>query len=248
MLRKVIFILVIVSLLCSVPCYADEVEDLLNYYVKRFTPEKASLVIAQKPDKTGLFSDIFMDLEGVVIEKVRLDRLTFRMRGAQFNEPSNWKSGNVECKEAISVNALARIYDSDINRAIESKTFGKDGHWHDVSLAITPGGLKGRGYYEANAVLFNLDILLEIESGLRIVKAKELWLDNPQVKVNTLDVPDYITKKALAQIQPLIDLNKVPLPMSLHKVELGEGVATLSTRTEPKPLAKGLKYSYPKKK
>ena len=236
----------VVFVLFSVPCYADEVDDLLNYYVNRFTPEKASLIISGKPDKTGLFGDIFMDLEGVVIEKVRLDRLTFRMRGAQFNEPSNWKSGKVECKEAISVNALARIYESDINKAIEARTFGKDGHWHDVSLGITPKGLNGRGYYEADLKIMHLDILLEIQSGLRIRKGKELWLDNPQVKVNTLDVPKYVTDKALAQIQPLIDLNKVPLPMTLHKIDLQDGVATLSTRTLPKPLEKGLHYSYQK--
>lgn len=247
MTRKIRFISAFILVLLSAgSCCADEVQDLLNFYVRRFKPEKASLVISGKPDETGMFNDIFMDLSGVNVENLRIDRLTFRMRGVQFNEPSHWAKGNVECKEAIQVLALANILEKDINDAIEAKTFGDKDHWHDVSMKITPSGLKGRGYYVADIVLTDLDILLEINSKLKILKGKQLWLDNPLVKVNKLDVPDYVTRKALSQIQPLVDLNRLPLPVSLHKVDLKNGSAVLSTRTLPKPLTEGLKYSYPK--
>ena len=246
MTRRFLLALVIIAVLLSTACYADEVNDLLNYYVRRFKPETASLVISQKPDKTGLFNDVYMDLKGVMIETLRLDRLTFRMSGVQFNEPSQWKKGNVKCSDAIQINALAVLLERDVNRAIEAKTFGKKDKWHDVSMKITPSGLDGKGYYTADAMLFNLDILMEITGGLKIVKGKELWLNNPFVKVNNMDVPDYVTKKALSRIQPLVDLNKFPLPLTLNKVELKKGTALLSTRTLPKALTKGLKYSYTK--
>lgn len=109
-------------------------------------------------------------------------------------------------------------------------------------MTITPEGLSGRGYYKFGF----LDILLEIDSGLRIVKGKELWLKDPKVKVNTLDVPDYVTRKALADIQPLVDLNKFPLPLTLHKVALKNGSATLSTRTLPHEPSEGIRYTYTK--
>ena len=227
------------------PCvsYADEVNDLLNFYVKKFTPEKATLIISDKPDPTGLFTEVYMDLKGVVIDKLRLSSLVVNMRGVQFNEPSEWAKGNVECKEAISVLATATLLESDINRSIENKNFGKkDEHWHDMSMKITPKGLKGRGYYKYSF----LDILIEIDSKLKIVKNKELWLDNPYLKVNKLDVPDYVTKKALSKIQPLVNLRKFPLPLTLHKVQLKDGSATLSSKTLPKALKGGLKYSYSK--
>ena len=242
------FLLITASLLllaCSSAC-ADEVDDLLGYYVNRFRPEKAELVISGKPDATGKFTDIYMNLRGVMIENLRLNRLAFRMRDVQFNDPSEWAKGNVECKEALRIEAIGEVYERDINRAIEEKTFGKNDHWHDMSLRITPEGLRGKGYYTAKAMMIPLDILLEIDSGLKIVKGKELWLNNPQVRVNKLDVPKYVTDKALGQIQPLVNLNKVPLPMTLHRVDLKKGVATLSTRTLPKALTQGLKYSYTK--
>lgn len=246
-MKKIIFAAMIISLLVSSVCYADEVDDLFGYYVKRFKPEKADLVISGKPDKTGKFQDIYMNLEGVMIETLRVNRLAFRMRDVQFNEPSEWKKGNVECTDALKIEAIGEIFEEDINKAIQAKTFGDDGDtWHDLSLKITPKGLSGKGYYKAKVAFIKLDILLEITSKLKIVKGTELWLDNPFVKVNTLDVPDYVTNKALAQIQPLVDLKRVSLPMTLHKVDLKNGVATLSSRTLPKPLTQGIKYRYPK--
>ena len=246
MTRKIFLALVIIALPLSSLCYADEVNDLLNYYVNRFNPETAELVIADRPDSTGQFSDLYMELKGVMVETLRMDRLTFRMKGVQFNAPSEWAKGNVECSSAIQIQALAQILERDINKAIEEKTFGEEDKWHDVSMKITPKGLNGKGYYTANAGLFNLDILLEITSPLKIVKGKELWLDNPTVKVNKLDVPDYVTKKALSRIQPLVDLDRFPLPITLHKVTLQQGSAVLSTRNLPKALTEGLKYSYKK--
>ncbi len=241
MKRKILIALTVIILLLPCVSYADEVNDLLNFYVKKFTPEKATLIISDKPDATGLFSEVYMNLKGVVIDKLRMDSLVVNMRGVQFNEPSEWAKGNVECKDAISVLASATLYESDINRSIENKNFGKkDEHWHDMSMKITPDGLGGKGYYKYSF----LDILIEIESKLKIVKGKELWLDNPQVKVNKLDLPDYVTKKALGKIQPLVNLKKFPLPLTLHKVELKNGSATLSSKKLPQPLKNGLTYTY----
>ena len=240
---KVTLITIILTLVLCSGVQADEVDDLLMYYVNRFKPETANLTISAKPDKTGRFNDIYMELEGVVIEKLRLDSLKVRMRGVQFNEPSEWKKGNVKCTEAMSVQATSTILESDINKSIADRTFGKgDGEWHDLGMKITPAGLIGSGYYKFSF----LDIRIDIDSKLKIVKDKELWLDNPLVKVNKMDLPDYVTQKALSRIQPLVDLRKLPLPLSLHTVELKQGSATLSSRRLPQALSKGLKYSYKK--
>lgn len=222
----------------------DDTSRLLAFYVNKFTPEELTLVTADKPDASGYFSDIYMDLKGVRIEGMRLDRLTFRMYGAQFNEPEKWAAGEVECRDAMNIHALAALLQDDVNRSIEEQTFGDDDHWHDVSLAITPRGLVGSGYYAAKVMFVTLDIRIDIESGLKIMNNRELWLDNPQVKINRLDLPDYITQKALAQIQPLIDLNRFPLPLRLHSVKLTDGRAELSTRTLPQPVENGITYHY----
>lgn len=241
-MKKFILAALLVFAFCGVS-FADPVDDLLAYYVGRFGVEKGEIMVDALPDDTGLFSDIYMKLTGLVVEDLRIDTVEVRMKGVQFNEPPQWKSGNVECKSAISVQAVAKILEDDINNAIKAKTFG-DGRdeWHDLSLRINPSGLSGSGYYRLGI----LDILIEITSNLRIVKGKELWLRDPQVKINRMDLPDYVTKQALSQIQPLVNLNEFPLPLSLHKVNLGKGAAELTTRTLPKPLTEGKHYSYTK--
>ena len=227
------------------PCmsWADPVDDLLAYYVGEYGVEKGEIMVDALPDDTGKISDIYMALTGLMVEGLRIGSVTVRMKGVQFNEPSNWKSGNVECRDAISVQAVAEIFEDDINRAIAAKTFGdgKD-EWHDLALGIKPSGLSGKGYYKFGI----LDILIEITSNLRIVQGKELWLKDPQVKINKMDLPDYVTKQALGKIQPLVDLKRLPLPLSLNKVQLKNGSAILSSRNLPKPLDSGLNYSYTK--
>ena len=141
--------------------------------------------------------------------------------------------------------AFGHITEKDINDSLKEKTFGKGGdHWKNISMKIRPEGLQGKGNYLAKVLFVTLNILIEVDSGLEVVKNKELWLKDPQVRVNRLDLPDYVTQKALKQIQPLLDLSRIPIPMRLHSVTLEEGAATLRTRNLPEPLSSDLVYRY----
>jgi hypothetical protein len=222
----------------------DPTSRLLAHYVDAFTPESLSLIIDEQPDGTGRFRDLYMDLTGVLIDDVRVDKLTFRMRDAQFNPPSEWANGDVECKDALQIYAYCLLKEDDINRKLASETFGKDDHWQNISMKISPAGLSARGNYVAKILFVTLNIAIEIDSNLKIVENRELWLNDYKVRVNSIDVPDYITKKAIDQIQPLLNLGNFPLPLRLHKVEFQEGRASLFTRIPPSPLEDGISYHY----
>jgi hypothetical protein len=222
----------------------DLTSRLLAYYVKEFSPENLYLSIDEQPDNTGRFRDIYMDLTGVLIGGIRVDKLTFRMHDAQFNDPAKWASGEVECESALYIYAQCILKEEDINRKLATETFGKDDHWRNISMKIAPSGLYAKGTYAAKVFFVTLNILLEIESGLQIVENRELWLENYKVRVNTMSVPDYITKKAISQIQPLLDLGRFPLPLKLHKVEFRDGQALLATRILPLPPVDGITYHY----
>ncbi|MDR2137684.1 MAG: DUF2993 domain-containing protein [Synergistaceae bacterium] len=222
----------------------DPTSRLLAHYVEEFSPEDLYLAIDEQPDDTGRFRDIYMDLTGVLIEGIRVDKLTFRMHDAQFNEPAKWPSGEVECENALQIYAQCVLKEEDINRKLATETFGKDDHWQNISMKIAPSGLYAKGIYAAKVFFVTLNILLEVESGLQIVENRELWLENYKVRVNTMTVPGYITKKAISQIQPLLDLGRFPLPLKLHKVEFQEGQALLATRILPQPPADGITYHY----
>ncbi|MDR1977278.1 MAG: DUF2993 domain-containing protein [Synergistaceae bacterium] len=222
----------------------DPTSRLLAHYVDAFTPEDLFLIIDEQPDDTGRFRDLYMDLTGVLIDGVRVDKLTFRMNDVQFNPPSEWAAGNVECGDALQIYARCLLKEDDINRKLASETFGKDDHWQNISMKISADGLSARGTYVAKILFVALNILIEVDSDLKILENRELWLDDYKVRVNALDVPDYITRKAIAQIQPLLDLGNFPLPLKLHKVEFQEGQAALSTRILPNPIEGGITYRY----
>jgi len=222
----------------------DPVSRLLDYYVSEFTPEEFLLSVDGQPDDSGRFRDLYMDLTGVLIGEVRVDKLVFRMNDVQFNSPSEWASGNVECKDALQIYAYCLLKEDDVNRRLAAETFGRDDHWSDISMRISPSGLYARGTYAAKVLFVTLNILIEVDSSLKIVENRTLWLDDYKLRVNAVGVPDYITRKAVEQIQPLVDLGRFPLPLKLHSVKLENGQAVLSTRIPPAPIQDGIKYHY----
>jgi hypothetical protein len=222
----------------------DPMSRLLAYYVNEFAPEELCLSVDDQPDDFGRIRDLYMDLTGVSIGEVRVDKLIFRMNDAQFNVPSEWASGVVNCEDALQIYAYCRLKEDDVNRRLAAKTFGRDDHWSNISMKISPSGLYARGTYVAKVLFVTLNILIEVESDLKIVDNKTLWLGNYKARVNRVDIPDYITRKALEQIQPILDLGRFPLPLKLHSIKLDNAQAELFTRIQPSPLQNGITYRY----
>jgi len=223
----------------------DITSQLFKFYVAKFDPEWAELIIEEEPDETGFFKNIYMNIIGCNINGIRLDRLTFQLIGAQFNNPEEWKHGNVECISALEAYAICRLLEDDINADLQNRVIG-DGQdsWRNLSLKISPDGISGSGEYRVR-LLFTFDILIEIESQLRIVGGQEIWLEDTSLRLNRLDVPEYITNMALDRIQPLLDLKSIPLPLRLHRVVLKENEAFFETRILPTRI-EGITYTYVK--
>jgi len=186
-----------------------------------------------------------MNLTGVLVGGVRVDNLVFRMNAAQFNSPSEWAAGNVELKDVLIIYAYCLLKEDDVNRRLEYVTIGRgDDHWSNLSMRISPTGLHAQGTYAATVLFVTLNILLEVDSGLRIVDNRSIWLDNYQIRVNRLDVPGHITRRAVDQIQPLLDLDRFPFPLRLHTINLDYGRAEFSTRVPPTPFPGGITYHF----
>jgi hypothetical protein len=218
---------------------------LLKFYVEKFDPESFLLIIENDPDETGLFKSIYMDIVGCNISGVRLDRLTFQLIDAQFNAPSEWANDNVECASALEVYATCRLLEDDVNDDLKKRVIGSgDDNWRNLKLKISPKGLSGSGEYSVKLV-FAFNILIEIESKLRIVGGQEVWLEDAFLKLNRLDVPEHVTNMALDQIQPLLNLKKIPLPLKLSKIIFKEKEALFETRVLPSKI-EGTTYTYVK--
>ena len=253
---KVFFVMAL-CLLFSTPVFAagfsykgkieptNDTSKLLEFYVEKFDPESLELIIEKEPDEPGLYKNIYMDITGCNISGVRLDRLTFQLLEAQFNAPEEWESGEVECTSALEVYATCRLMEDDINADLENRVIGSDvDKWRNLKIRITPKGLSGSGEYSVK-LLLSFNVFIEIESKLRIVRGQEVWLDDAFVKLNRLDVPEHVTNMALSQIQPLLDLKTLPLPLKLNNITFMEKEALFETRVLPSKI-EGITYTYVK--
>ncbi|MCL2767804.1 MAG: DUF2993 domain-containing protein [Synergistaceae bacterium] len=253
---RIVFVAAL-SLLFAIPVfsadfsYKGKVEPtsvtsrLFKFYIEKFDPESAELIIEEEPDGNALFRNIYMDIVGCNVSGVRIDRLTFQLIDAQFNSPEEWESGDVDCVSSLEAYATCRLLEDDVNADLQHRVIGDgDDSWRNLKLRISPNGISGSGIYSVT-LLFTFEILIEIESKLRIVGGQEVWLEDTTLRLNRLDVPEYITNMALDQIQPILDLKTVTLPLRLNKIIFKEKEAFFETRTHPSRF-EGITYTYVK--
>lgn len=220
----------------------DRGAQLLQYFLKELTPEKITMILADQPDEEGHIREIYLDLKGCVIGGVRIDTLRMDAVGVKFNPPGEWDTKEIEPLEVLNAHAFARLTEDDLNENLLQKQFGDDDSWRNLQMNVHPEGIYARGNYIAQFI-FRLDILIEIFSKFKIVDMQQIWLDDYSVRVNRLDVPKFITDKAVEEIQPLLDLGKFVFPLKLHSIAYDEEAITISSRVLPEPFA-GLVYRW----
>lgn len=217
---------------------------LQYHFIKQLDPEKMVMIFDEEPGEEGYIRDVYMDLKGAVIGGVRIKSLVIRGSGIQLSPVHTWGEDGPEVEQILNIHAKGIIDENDINQNLLQKEFGDDGHWHNLQLDIHPGGIYAKGYYLVR-MLFKLDILIEIESRLKIVDFQQIWLDQYTVRVNRVDIPAFITEKAVSQIQPLLDLSRFVFPLKLTSISYDDTSITLSSSREPEPFD-GIIYQYEK--
>ena len=173
---------------------------------------------------------------------------------------------NVKFYSFQSGSLNVNISENSINNVLKDRNFsfnadGKSFTLSSVSVSITTDGIKISGYLKENgtadlrsyaaawllgAAADNYPV--EVNSKLKIVDGKEIWLDNPTVtkgKFSQLD--SYIEKHITKRNEPIFDLSKKldlsKIPVTLGKIELNNGSLSPSTNTLPKALVGGIKYT-----
>ena len=225
------------------PAYGEgRGEALLRLFAQEFSPERMTMILDEEPDAEGYVREIYLDITGCDIGGVRMDALRVRAMGVFLNPPDEWEEKGLDAREILNVHAFARLLEKDLNDNLISKEFGDDDHWKNIRVDMRPDGVYVRGNYLVT-ILFRLNMLIEIFSRFRIVNMQQVWLDDYTLRVNRVDVPQYLTDKAVDQIQPIIDLGKFIFPLKLHSIDHDEDGLTIRSRVLPEPF-EGLTYEY----
>ena len=216
---------------------------LFKAFAEGLKPESMQMVLSEEPDENGKVGHLYLDLYGCDLGGVRIDRLEIEAIDMQFTPPGEWDKKGPDIESMLAVYAQATILEKDVNTAISDAAFGDDDeHWHDITLDFRDNGVYVKGYYLAT-VIFKLDILLELEGRFGIVKGKQVWLEDYTMKVNRVDVPDFITERAIGKIQPIINLEEFVFPLTLKTVIQKDDRVTLQSRVLPGRFS-GIQYKY----
>ncbi len=218
-------------------------EKLLSILVSITNPEVLELRLDEEPDDQGNIRNLHILVKGASLGGFRLEKLALESSFLELNTPPEWDAdakNPVVVKDVLRTNFEAVILEKDVNRALQSQ--GGD-EWRKVSVDLKPGFMTARGYYHVKNP--GLTLLAEVKTGLQIKKGKELWLKDPELKINHDEQTDAV-RDAIRKLQPLVDIRDLPFPITLADLSIDETKLRLATRTAPKPF-EGLLLRYSKK-
>ncbi len=243
--------LLLFSLLGEVQAGASEVpssnippgELLFQALLKQFSPEEMTMIIDEEPREDGRVRHIYMDLTGPRLGGVRIEKLAVEAWDVQFNPVAEWNrpvEDPLEVEEVLHTYAEGVITEVDLNEDLLQKKFGDEKDWRDLYLDFTPQGLHAQGKYRVK-FLFTFDMLIEIYGVLGLRKGQEIWLEDYHFKVNKVNVPESLTRSAVEELQPLLDLGRYMFPLKLQTLEMDNEKVLLQSSTLPQPF-EGVRY------
>ncbi|HOO63399.1 MAG TPA: DUF2993 domain-containing protein [Synergistaceae bacterium] len=218
-------------------------EMLFQAFFSRLAPEKMVMILDEEPDQNGRVRHLYLDLQGPCLGGVRIERLAVEAWDVQFNPVEEWAlpgEDSVRVEEVLQTYADGVLTEKDLNDDLLQKKFGDEKDWHDIYLDFTPRGLHAQGKYRVK-LLFTFDMLIEIDGVLGLRKGREIWLEEYRFRVNKVNVPDSLTRGAVEELQPLLDLGRYMFPLRLHTLEMDEEKVILRSSRLPQPF-EGRRY------
>ncbi len=218
-------------------------ELLFQALLKQFSPEEMTMILDEEPREDGRVRHIYMDLTGPRLGGVRIEKLAVEAWDVQFNPVVEWNrpvEDPLEVKEVLHTYAEGIITEKDLNDDLLQKKFGNDNDWRDLYLDFTPQGLHAQGKYRVK-LLFTFDMLIEIYGVLGLRKGQEIWLENYRFQVNKVNVPESLTRAAVEELQPLLDLGRYMFPLKLQTLEMDNEKVLLRSSILPQPF-EGVRY------
>ncbi len=222
-------------------------EILFQGFLSLLSPEEMVMILDEEPQEDGRVRHLFLDLRGPRLGGVRVERLSVEAWDVQFNSPEEWV---LEGEDSIRVEQVLQTYaegvltEVDLNDDLLQKKFGNEKDWHDIYLDFTSRGLHAQGKYRVK-FLFSFDMLIEIDGVLGLRKGQEIWLEDYRFRVNKVNVPESLTRSAVEELQPLLDLGRYMFPLRLSTLEMDEEKVVLQSSRLPQAF-EGIRYEQTK--
>ncbi|MEG1798761.1 MAG: DUF2993 domain-containing protein [Synergistaceae bacterium] len=235
----IVFVIMVTTLLfAAVTSYADtgRVEEMVGkLLVREFAPDS----IYVQATNGGSF--LYAKASGIVLEGVRIDNISISamMKGMPGEAQTRDKYG-LSDMIYMSRGEIV-LLTKDINDYF-MKTMDTVKGFKNLKCVFSKDGFKISGVYTAKFI-FTFNIRLSATGKLGI-KEDGLHLVDTSFFIDGVRQPDMITKRLLAEINPLIKRKKIPFPVRLDEVKMSSDKIIITG--QPRPLDSGSTWKYTK--
>jgi len=215
----------------------DMGERIFAFLVSITNPEALELHMDELPDSEGRIRNISVFVRGACFGGLRVEKIAAESSFLELNPPSEWRLGrrhSLKVKNALRSNVEVVILEKDFNAALSSFP----SHRSSLSLDFLPGSIRALGVYRTGWG----NITAEAFSGLEISGGKTILLKDVRIRINGKDQTDAF-RKEIENIQPLLDFEDFPIPVSISVLSTDNFGIRLSTRTQPKTI-QGITFRY----
>lgn len=229
-MKRPIFVLALTCLLMSIFAltaeagYADSkrAAEMGGMLVELFSPESIEVTISEG----GSFA--WVEAQGAVIDKMRVDNLKLRAMIKNIKEPIDRKDSHNLAKLILMSNGELTLLEKDVNKLfsgdIETKGFS------NLVFDFQPTGFKAEG-------LFTAKFIVAIRIRLRAVGVLKLhddgiYVENIEIFTEGVKSPEGLVRMVADRINPLLAFDKIPFPVAFNKLTMMNGAVVLTGNPE----------------
>ncbi|MCF7935408.1 MAG: DUF2993 domain-containing protein [Synergistales bacterium] len=224
-------------------------EDLLQLLVEEIKPERLHVIVDHPPNGSNVIGHLYLaaknaELGGVRIASLEVEAMDVQLAPVENDRKQGAPPNKYKIESTLLTYCFAKLTEKDLNDSVHKKQFENDeDQWKELLFDFGSESLYAKGLITVDW-LFTFDVLLELTGELTLERGKEIWLSDYTLSVNNRSVPQFVARKAIQRLQPLLDMDRFPFPVFLKQLVLTEEELTIATRARPDPF-QGISLFHP---
>ncbi|MDR7472847.1 MAG: LmeA family phospholipid-binding protein [Armatimonadota bacterium] len=172
---------------------------------------------------TGRFARLDVEVSGARLGDVVVDETALSLRGVQVDVLRAVVLRRLVVRHADGGRAVMRVRVEDLRQALEDLPAVRDA---DVSAQ------DGTVHVAATVDLLGQPVPVQVRGTLRVLDGRRVVVQVEQMRVGHVQVPPAVAAVLAAPLNPLLTVDRLPVPLVIRRVEAGE--ETITVVAEPR--------------
>lgn len=172
---------------------------------------------------TGRFARLDVEVRGARLGDVVVDETVLSLRGVQVDVLRAVVLRRLVVRHADGGRAVLRVRSEDLRQAVKDLPAVRD-----AAVSVRDGTV----YLAATVDLLGQPVPVEVRGTLRALDGRRVVMHVEQMRVGRVQVPPAVAAVLAAPLNPLLTVDRLPVPLVIRRVEAGE--ETITVVAEPR--------------